>query len=203
MIESAIYYLSSTAAQVWVSLMIFQILVLRDSTALVMAEIDSLWALARIYLSPHLRNLKDSNGKTLKNRLHEFGLSEELLVKADTDRVAFKKVIAAIKEYQLVLMDEKSVTFRERNETLSSTEWQFKLDAIADQLKRLDVNLGFPNLVHVIGLTAIAGNLVVISVAANFDSDRSRWGVVWTALIVNLIMGFFSSRSTFEILRRK
>jgi len=42
MLENSIFYLSSTAAQVWVALMIFQVLVLRDASAQIMAEIDSL-----------------------------------------------------------------------------------------------------------------------------------------------------------------
>lgn len=190
MLQNIVLYMTSTAAQVWAAIMVFEVVVLRDVLSRNDAELGELWNKAREYWQPLIHHLKDRNAPTLFTRLGEFGLDEQTLLGADTDKACFTKFIKAIKEHRLVILDNKAATFRDRGENLSPANWQAKFDPIAVRVAKLEAVTAQPAHAFAWGCLAIVLNLLAMGLAGTWQgSEAALWVTVVTVFTVNIAIG--------------
>ena len=131
----SIFYLSSGAAQVWSALMVFHILLIRDLKHHVEQEIDSLWADAKLWWPRLLLALRSPEG--LRNKLGDFGITHETVLRADTHKNSFIRLIAAIKTHRIISEHGEEVGPLDDQE-LTASEWQLKFEPIAERIEELE-----------------------------------------------------------------
>src|SRR5689334_18947370 len=119
--QESLFFLSSSAAQVWSALMVFHILLIRDLRHLVETEIKSLWNDAKLLWPKLLVSLKDPQG--LREKLPQFGLTHETILRADTHKNSFIRLIAAIKTHRIVSDHLSLISSFDKHE-FTPEEWQ-------------------------------------------------------------------------------
>lgn len=191
MLPNIVMYMTSTAAQVWAALMIFEVIVMRDLDSRRDVALNDQWKLAKHYWGPLIKNLLDPNGRTLVKRLPEFGLDRNTLHQADTDKGIFLNFFKAIKKHDLIQLDGKSVHFQDRNETLSPQNWKAKLDPVASEVEKLESLQTQPANAFFWGCISIALNLAIMGLVGLYgSSDRALWITVIVIFLLNMSIGF-------------
>lgn len=178
---------SSAAAQVWSALMVFHILLVRDQLAHKDRQLDALWAECKVWWRDLLGMLLNPNPGSLNEHIREFGLTEEVLLRADTDRNAFKAVILAIKNHKIP-MHHRCGAATIGKESVAKAAWQGKFDPIAEQVEQIEARRPKPHFPFFVGIAGVASNLIWLSEMNRVDGWFGSLSLT-PLLVLNLALG--------------
>jgi|GEM_PF-3593254 len=180
----AVFSLSASSAQVWSALLVFHILLVRDLKHQIEHEIDTLWGDAKAWWPELILHLNDP--RTLKPKLSEFGLSTDTVLRADTHKNSFIRLIAAIKTHQIFLAHFDRL---DGKHDLSAQELQAKFEPIAERIQELEREHPSTREAFRIGIAGIGFNFISCAVGA-FGFLKGDIHVLLT-LGINLILLLF------------
>ena len=128
------------------------------------------------------------NPEGLSRRLGEFGLTHETILRADTHKNSFIRLIAAIKTHRIVGEHiEESPTIHEQE--LTPKEWQLKFEPIAERIEELESVQPDTGSAFSLGLAAITYNLAtfLLTLIPLRSLDLVR-GIFIASILVNLVL---------------
>lgn len=176
---STLLSFTSAAAQVWAALMVFQVLLARDTKTQATHELRELWIRSHQYWAPLIEKL-------LEEKSH---LDENLLHRVDTDVDAFVEFMKHVKSDQLA-------------KVLGSKTMEAKLLPLAISVERISTVK--PNLIEAsyLGLTGISLNLIILGfveiLGHNHIMTDSILAVVVMANAICLLRFTFQIHKTFR-----
>ena len=182
--SDAVFYLASGAAQVWSALMVFHILLVRDLKSHVESEINSLWNDAKLWWPNLLVSLKRPEG--LRKKLSQFGLSHETVLRADTHKNSFIRLIAAIKTHRII-GDHMPALGSLTEHELSHEDWQLKFEPIAERIQELDTEKLEVGGAFLIGIAGITLNMVACCLGS-FSTMKFSASLLGVLLVSNLVL---------------
>ncbi|MEK6579792.1 MAG: hypothetical protein AABZ55_11245, partial [Bdellovibrionota bacterium] len=129
-----------------------------------------------------------SRDATTKDKLAKYGLSEDLLSTAHTDRTSFVQVIQIISRNQVVLAEGQSSGSLNGYE-LSPGDWQRIFDPVAQKVQQACEETSDPVRIFYIGCFGIALNVICLAASPLSDEIQSLLRVLfWVACTGNLIL---------------
>ena len=180
----SLFYLSAASAQVWSTLMVFHILLIRDLKHQIEREIDRLWSDAKIWWPELLLSMKSEQG--LKSRLAEFGLTTETVLRADTHKDSFIRLIAAIKAHRIV-SEHLSKVGPWENQQLTPDEWQLKFEPIAERIQELEMQRPETKSAFKLGMVGVAVNMTACALGG-FTGAWYTPALILLLLTVNILV---------------
>lgn len=197
MLQNIILYVTSTAAQVWAALMIFEIIVMRDVKEKSNSEIS------------RLRNNDVSlvSWATVVGQIEEFrkarqehsvfGLDETTLITWNIDLGSYIRVVSAASANKIYLATDVPSSFVFPRDL----DLQERVDQTWLRIRHLSKRVSQPRHAFVLGGVSIAFNLVMIAAASIPEQCRTvLWLVIAGTILANLIVGFLVGRRAFEAL---
>ena len=183
-VATGLLYFCSSSAQVWSALMVFHILLVRDLRAHVESEIQSLWNDTKHWWSSLLLSLLSPGN--LREKLPLFGLTSDVVLRADTHKNSFIRLVAAIKTHRIVA-EHFDATQVSGSLDLTPQEWQLKFDPIADRILELEARQPGMGVAFRLGITGIAVNLTACA-AAGWVSGGAGERFLAGLLVFNLVL---------------
>jgi hypothetical protein len=200
--SDSVFYLASAAAQVWSALMVFHILLVRDLKHHVEREIDNLWTDAKLWWPRLLLSLNSPEG--LKSKLPQFGLTTDVILRADTHKNSFIRLIAAIKTHRIVsdhlaILEPASRQDHDHQQhqhlnDLTPGEWQQKFEPIAERIQELEQERPEMGGAFMIGICGVGANMIACGLGS-FSQFHYSSVLLGVLLTLNLgLLGLFGAQ---------